>query len=421
MWYLGVLTSKYAWENKHVQHFIHNDKTKFDLIINEQFFQESWLSFAHKYKTPIVSLSTFGYSSETDNYMGLQTPLSYVPHAFLHYSDQMSFIERCLNVLLTLIDAAGRSLYYIPAQQRQALKYMKHLNTHTDPMPTIYQLENKISLVLSNTHNAFDNPRPRMRGHIDIAGINLNKFSTNLPPDIQKFMDEAEDGIIYFNWGPIIQSSKAPKETILHMITAFKGLKQRIIMKWENENQKLPSNIMAKKWLPQKEILEHPKMLLFLTHGGMFSVTEALFNGVPMLFTPFFGDQHSNAERAVKAGYGKILPLSKITLNYFMENVNEMLNNKSYSKIAKTKSIMFRDNLNDPLEEAIYWIEYVIRHNGADHLKPYGINLNYFQYNNLDIVMLFGIILIIAGIIVNYVMVKIIRKINQKSVKAKLS
>jgi hypothetical protein len=58
-WNMGLSSTDHALKTKAVQDFIRNDKSKFDLILAEQFFQEAFLMFAHKYKAPIVTISEF--------------------------------------------------------------------------------------------------------------------------------------------------------------------------------------------------------------------------------------------------------------------------------------------------------------------------------------------------------------------------
>lgn len=56
-WWMGLESTEHALKSKAVKDFIKNDNSKFDLILAEQFFQESMLMFAHKYKAPIVTIS----------------------------------------------------------------------------------------------------------------------------------------------------------------------------------------------------------------------------------------------------------------------------------------------------------------------------------------------------------------------------
>lgn len=53
---LGALTSDFGLSDPKVQTFIHSNNQHFDLVISEQFFQESWLLFAHQFKAPIVTI-----------------------------------------------------------------------------------------------------------------------------------------------------------------------------------------------------------------------------------------------------------------------------------------------------------------------------------------------------------------------------
>jgi len=43
-----------------------------------------------------------------------------------------------------------------------------------------------------------------------------------------------------------------------------------------------------------------------------------------------------------------------------------------------------------PLDKTVYWIEYVIRHNGTHHLKAAEDQLNLFQLLSIDIIYSFS-------------------------------
>lgn len=43
------------------------------------------------------------------------------------------------------------------------------------------------------------------------------------------------------------------------------------------------------------------------------------------------------------------------------------------------------------METAIYWVEYVVRHKGAPHLRSTGQNLDIVTYHNLDVYAFFVI------------------------------
>lgn len=57
LWRVGLPTTKHAFESAAGQKLLHDPQLQFDLVISEQFFQESMLMFGHKFNAPIVTIS----------------------------------------------------------------------------------------------------------------------------------------------------------------------------------------------------------------------------------------------------------------------------------------------------------------------------------------------------------------------------
>lgn len=55
-WKAGLLTTKHALDDKGVQQLINDENSYFDLVISEQFAQESFLMFAHKFQCPFITI-----------------------------------------------------------------------------------------------------------------------------------------------------------------------------------------------------------------------------------------------------------------------------------------------------------------------------------------------------------------------------
>ena len=115
--------------------------------------------------------------------------------------------------------------------------------------------------------------------------------------------DEMKKPIVYISLGSIISNKGFCKECI----RAFGGKPLSVILntgKIRPETLgRIPGNIYACSFVPQIEVLRHTDV--FLTHCGMNSVNEALYEGVPMVAMPFVNDQITNARRITELGLGK--------------------------------------------------------------------------------------------------------------------
>ncbi|KAL7044777.1 hypothetical protein ACKWTF_002044 [Chironomus riparius] len=399
LWGFGISTTQFTLESPSVKSFIENDNSKFDLVISEQFQQESMNMFAHKYNSPLITIGTLDYADYMHNAQGQITPWSHVPHFVSYSTDKMSFMERLENIFVSLYDAIGRKLYYLPKMTELARKAFEKLeNQQGGRLPSVEQLEKRISVHLMNAHPAFSYPRPKMPGMVDIAGVHIKALKP-LPNDIQKFLDDANDGVILVSFGTFLQSSKMPPEKYQAMIDAFSSLKQRIIWKWEDD-KKFPPNIYTSKWLPQAEILAHKNVKLMIGHGGIFGAQEAVYYGKPMIIYPFYGDQHLNGFKIEQSGIGILQSMDELSTESLLHAINHVIHNETFYKNIKIKSEIFKANQNSPLETALWWIEYVLIFNGAPHLQSPARNLPWFRYLSLDIAfVIFGALYIIYDFI----------------------
>lgn len=59
-----------------------------------------------------------------------------------------------------------------------------------------------------------------------------------------------------------------PKEKLSEFIEGLRLLKQKVIWKYDGDApENLPVNIIARKWIPQNDLLAHPSVVAFVTHG----------------------------------------------------------------------------------------------------------------------------------------------------------
>ncbi|KAJ8980269.1 hypothetical protein NQ317_005126, partial [Molorchus minor] len=164
-----------------------------------------------------------------------------------------------------------------------------------------------------NSHPSISNALPYVPCMIDIGGFHI-KEPKNLPDDLQSYLDNAKEGVIYMSMGSNFKSTDILPETRNAILKVFAKIKQKVLWKWEEDTLPgKPTNVKLAKWLPQQEILAHPNVKLFITHGGLLSTTETIYHGVPIVAIPVFGDQHLNAKAAEMAGYGIVIPLKELS------------------------------------------------------------------------------------------------------------
>ncbi|XP_049828787.1 UDP-glycosyltransferase UGT5-like [Schistocerca gregaria] len=360
---------------------LHKSGKKFDVIVLENLFTECLHGYAHGLKAPVIVLSSFAGTDWMADMVGNPTPYSYVPNPFLALGTHMSFIERLQNTLVSIGGKIIRQFVYLPMLDSILQTYLK------DPsLPSLSEIERQTSLFLVNYHFTHGCPRPLVPNMVEVGGLHVRQ-PKKLPEDIQKFLDEATDGAIYFSMGSNLQSAHWPEEKRSVFLRVFSQLKQRVLWKWETDSMPgQPHNVKTGKWLPQSDILAHKNVRAFITHGGLLSTQEATARGVPLVGIPVFGDQSLNMAQAQRQGYAVTLAISNISEASLQWALHEVLAVPRYRENAQRLSRIFNDRPRKPVDEAVYWTEYVIRHQGAPHLRSSALDLAWYQYFLLDVV-----------------------------------
>uniref|UniRef100_A0A1A9WJX2 UDP-glucuronosyltransferase n=1 Tax=Glossina brevipalpis TaxID=37001 RepID=A0A1A9WJX2_9MUSC len=253
-------------------------------------------------------------------------------------------------------------------------------------IPKISKMEKNISALLLNSYTPLTTIRPTIAGMVPVGGMHIYPPSP-LPDDIRKFLDEAKDGVIYFSLGSNVQSKDMPADKMKIFLQVFGEMKQRVLWKFENESiLNKPNNIMIKSWLPQSDILAHENIKVFITHGGLLGTQEGVHHAVPMLGMPIYCDQHLNMKKAVLGGYAINLHFQSITEEVLKNSLEELLYNPIYRNNIEKISQIFKDRPISARDMAMYWIEYVIRYRGANHLRSAGRDLKWFEFYLLDVI-----------------------------------
>ncbi|CAH0715617.1 unnamed protein product, partial [Brenthis ino] len=407
LWAGGVAYTELTLNSTDVKNFLKEDHN-FDLVISEQFYQEALYVLAHKYNTPLVLISTFGNCMRHNIVNRNPLQLSTVVPEFLDLMDISSFWGRLRNLYFTTYEYLYWRFVYLKKQEKLVKQYLPDL---AEPVPSLYSLQENVSLMMINSHFSFDTSAALLPNIVEIGGIHLSRSNASLPKDLQKLLDESTHGVVYVSFGSNARSSELAIEKKRAFINVFKKLKQTVLWKWEDDKfEDKPNNVETRKWFPQKEILAHPNIKVFISHGGLIGTQEAVFNGVPLIGVPIYADQYNNLLLVQETGFGKILQYHEIN-EVTLENIlQEILNNETYAIKAKEMSRTFKDRPMSALDTAMFWIEYVIRNKGAEYMKNPARNISWIAYSMID-AYIFIITLFVAVIAVFLMLVRSVLKV----------
>ncbi|XP_045481092.1 UDP-glycosyltransferase UGT5-like isoform X4 [Harmonia axyridis] len=406
-WGQGICESTYFSERLSE---VWDTNRTYDLMVVEMFNTDCFLPISSKFNIPVIAISSSELLPWVSFRFGIPLNPSYMPSIFMGYPRKLNFLQRFENSLLTWTHLLFHRFIRNVKDDAVARRYLNVT------LP-VREYANNVSILLVNTHHTLHNAKPYPPNVIEIGGIHLPD-KNELPQNIEKFINESKHGVIYFSLGSMIKGHTFPQEKKDAFLKAFARLPQRVLWKWENETMPgKPDNVMIQKWMPQFDILSHPNVKAFISHGGLLGTTEAVHCGVPMMVMPQYGDQYTNAKAVEANGGGVILYLKDATEEKVYNNLKTILDPEFRAK-AKALSERFRDRPMSPMDTAIYWVEYVARHKGAPHMKTAAVDMPLYQYLLLDVLAFLGLILLVFSYISYKILSLVLRSVfSKKKVK----
>lgn len=322
------------------------------------------------------------------------SPLSYIPFTATELTDKMTFPQRIKNVLAYIIGTYTLSYITEPHYKPIVRQYFG-----PDVDYSTFFLDADIWLM--RTDFVFEFPRPTMPNFVYISGFQC-KPSKPLPADLEEFVQSSGDhGVIVMTLGTLV--GKLPLHISEEIAAAFAQLPQKVI--WRYMGQKptnLGNNTLLVNWLPQNDLLGHPKTRVFVAHGGTNGVQEAIYYGIPVVGLPLFFDQPDNLSKIRAKGGAVIVDIAMLDRHIFAEALRTALYNSTYRENMQRLSRLHRDQPMKPLDQAVFWIEYVIRHRGARHLQTQSHKMSWFVYNSVDVIAaLFTVVLLVTFICIS--------------------
>ncbi|KAI5160266.1 Udp-Glucuronosyltransferase 3A2 [Manis pentadactyla] len=361
----------------------------FDLVIVENFEYCPYL-VAEKLGKPFVSIlpSSFGFEM-----FGLPSPLSYVPVFFSMLTDHMGFWGRVKNFLM-----------FLDFSQKKWQMYSTFDNTIKEHFPegsrpVLPHLLKKAELWFVNSDFAFEFARPLLPNTVYVGGL-MSKPVKPLPPEFEDFIAKFGDsGFVLVALGSSVRVFQSP-EILKEMNNAFAQLSQGVIWKcnpsfWPKDIQ-LAANVKIVGWLPQNDILAHPRIRLFVTHGGINSIMEAIQHGVPLVGISLFGDQPENLLRVETKYLGVSIQLKQLKSDTLALKMKQVIEDKRYKSAAVAASIIRRSHPLTPAQRLVGWINHILQTGGAAHLKPYALQQPWHEQYLLDVFLFLLLVTLVA-------------------------
>lgn len=338
-------------------------------------------------------------------------PISYSPIQMSANTDHMTFPQRVKNLIFLFINNHfGYKLTQEPIERA-----FQRIRPGTSA--SLADASRQAAIILHNVDSALEYPRPTFPNVIQVGGMHC-KPGRRLSEDMEHFMQTSgPSDVILFNMGTTVSYKTAPGHIVDIFFRVFSSIPAKVVWKYDGP---VPPNVSSKiklvKWLPsQQNLLAHPQTKLFICHGGLNSILEAIYHGVPVLGIPMFGDQRDNMIRVEDKGMGIMLKKTDLSLTKFRSAILQALTEQKYKVKAKKLSKIMRDRPDAALERAVFWSEYVLRH-GRDtwHLKSKPAQeISFIQYFLLDVFAVIAtlslLVFICCGCLLYYILQPLIK------------
>jgi MGT family glycosyltransferase len=171
----------------------------------------------------------------------------------------------------------------------------------------------------------------------------VGRTNGDVPPSDPFPLDQARGRpVIYVSLGSLINDNPA---FFRACIDAFAGSDTFVVISTGHRLRPdafgaLPGNVSVHTWVPQLTILKHAA--LFVTHGGLGSVHDGLYFGVPLLLVPQQEEQTMTALRVVELGAGLMLTKKHATAEAIRACATRLLTEPHFRLAAERIGDSFR-------------------------------------------------------------------------------
>ncbi|MHA1401156.1 MAG: nucleotide disphospho-sugar-binding domain-containing protein [Candidatus Heimdallarchaeaceae archaeon] len=154
-----------------------------------------------------------------------------------------------------------------------------------------------------------------------------------LPKDLENWLSSTNSDLptIYISLGSVLSERSDVLEKIIKSVSTepFRVILSSGVMNLNKVN-KLPKNWLVRSFLPQVALLKYCDLVV--CHGGNNTVTESLYNGVPLLIGPFCSDQFYGAADIERCELGSVFDPNDSTPEEIRELIYSSLKTRNRAK-----------------------------------------------------------------------------------------
>ncbi|GMT15742.1 hypothetical protein PFISCL1PPCAC_7039 [Pristionchus fissidentatus] len=366
-------------------------KEKFDVYMVET-FDICGMLLAHLIKPrSIIKTSTTILLGEQFDELGVPLPLSYNPSPLTRSLDVHSITSRLWNLYAEHVNR----FMFSNIRRRVPTIFKRRFG---EDFPTLQEITANVSYVFTNSEPLIDFAAPTLNRVIDIGGLGAKE-----PKKLDEYWSSVltrRPKTVLISLGSMAKSyllQPTVKAAFVKVCTTFPSV--TFIWKYEKKDEfalgdaaKI-ENLVLTDWMPQNDILNHPNLAVFITHGGMGSVQELTLRGKPAILIPIFGDQPRNAAMIEHNKLGKVLSKLEVgNAEKMIGLLKELMENPVYAQNSARVSRMLAKKPFSSKEKLLKYVDFAAEFGPSSALRPQSVDMTFIEYHNLDIIFV-GLIL----------------------------
>ncbi|XP_050069547.1 UDP-glucosyltransferase 2-like [Anopheles maculipalpis] len=373
---LEYMVCKNALSSKQLLSLLNYPKNfTFHLVIHDHLAGPCLLLLLERFDfPPLVMASATNVLSSVEPILGSPLYPGFVPSYLHDTSPTAGYRQRLYNFMLTVYELLFKRFYSNPQIDRLVTSRFQNVSS-------VSRLETKALMVLMNSIDQLDPTEPHIWRVVNVGGLHITA-----PKPLRGLFyhrtNKTYDKCVYISFGSNVKINSLTNH-LAKSITATARLLPYVMFLWKVDiptNEIIPENMITSDWFPQNDLLGSGMVDVFVTHGGLLSVQESIWYGIPMLGIPNYGDQYQNVRRMERMGMARRLLLEDVNPDTLQRNLLNVLNDSRYKQSTAAMSQIIREKQITAQMKALWVVEWVIRnHNKTTHMHMLD-NLNGIGY-----------------------------------------